>query len=373
MRSAADPVIPPDVLRQLGQSSDLLGSWWLVGAIVILAAVLAAFAVRRRRRHRRTWPHWTGVGLTLLLALAQAANVVSGYMPNVHAARVTAAEWGIGRVTPLAHGTPVARAGQPAAGGQVPVDIPAPPELRMSNDPTWVYTPPGYDSSTDRYPLVVLIHGSPGHSGDWFAAGDVGRVMDVLLAHGLVQPMVVASVDVNGIGKGGLDTECLDSTTGGAQTETYLTTVVLPYLDAHYRTRADAADRAVGGFSSGGFCALDQGLRHPELFSTILALEPYSDPGSGGRAMLATTQQFAAHDVGTYAATVPVGQGTALFLGVAGSAFGSHDTSGRAVAKTLAARGMEVLVHTDHGQSHTWSMARETIPYALMFASQHAG
>jgi len=373
VRTAVDPVIPPDVLRQLGQSTDLLGSWWLVAVIVVLAALLATVTVRRSRRHRRTWPYWTGVGLTLLLALGQVANVVSGYMPNAHAARVTAAEWGIGRVKPLAHGTPVVRTGQPAAGSQVPVSIPGPPELQMSNDPTWVYTPPGYDSSTDRYPLVVLIHGSPGHSGDWFAAGDVGRVMDVLLAHGLVQPMVVASVDVNGIGTSGLDTECLDSTTGGAQTETYLTQVALPYLDAHYRTRADAANRAVGGFSSGGFCALDQGLRHPELFSTILALDPYADPGSGGRAMLATAQQFAAHDVGSYVRTVPLRQGTAVFLAVSGAAFGSHAAPVRAIANTLTARGADALVHVDHGQSHTWSMARETIPYALMFASQHTG
>ena len=373
MRTAGDPVLPPDVLRRLGQSGDLLGSWWLVVMIVVLAALLAWVAVRRRRRHRRSWPAWTGVGLILLLAVAEVANVVSGYMPNVHAARVTAAAWGFGRVIPLAHGTPVPRNGEPAAGRQEPVRIPSSPGLRMSNAPTWVYTPPGYDSSTDRYPLVVLVHGSPGHSGDWFAAGDVGRVMDLLLQHGLIQPMVIASVDVNGRGTSGLDTECLDSTTGGAQTETYLTQVVIPYLDANYRTRADAASRALGGFSSGGFCALDQGLRHPDLFSTILALEPYADPGSGGRAMLATAQQFAAHDVGGYARTVPLGQGTALFLGVAGSALGSHDPSGRAIAKTLAARGMDVAVHVDEGQSHTWSMARETIPYALVFASQHAG
>ena len=35
----------------------------------------------------------------------------------------------------------------------------------------------------------------------------------------------------------------------------------LEYVDTHLRTVADRADRAFGGFSSGGFCAFDQVLR----------------------------------------------------------------------------------------------------------------
>jgi enterochelin esterase-like enzyme len=375
--AAPDPVIPAAVLAELGQGGDLLGTWWPAAAAAALTAALVVVAVRRRRRARRdigartrtrTWPWWTGAGVAGLLAAALVANVVSGYAPDVAALRTVASEWGIGHVHALAHGTAVAVAASATTGAQTQVQIGAPAALRMSGDPAWVYTPPGYDEGDARYPVVLLIHGTPGHSGDWFAAGRAGHTMDVLLAHHLLQPMIVVSVDVNGSGPGGSDTECLDSTTGGAQVETYLTTVVVPWVDDHYRTSGTRAGRALGGFSSGAYCTLDQGLRHADLFSTMLALEPYVTPGAAARTALSTDAQRAAHDVAATSATADLPDGTALFVGLAGVGGADHATS-RAVAATLSGRGVDVVVHTDRGTAHTWTMARDTLPYALVFAS----
>lgn len=376
MRTDADPVLPPQVLHELGQGGDFLGSWWTVVALAALTAALVVVAVRRRRprpsgRVRRSWPAWTGASTALVLCLAVGTNVVVGYMPSVAAARVTLAGWGIGHAHALPHGIPEPNTGSVATGATQPVTVPAPPELRMGTAPSWVYTPPGYEHGAGRYPVVYLVHGSPGHAGDWFAAGNVGHAMDTLLAHGLVQPMIVVSVDVNGAGPGGRDTECLDSTTGGALVETYLTTVVVPYVDSHLRTVADRADRAFGGFSSGGFCAFDQVLRHSDLYGTLLAMAPYGDPGAGGRAMLATGAEWSAHDVTAYARTVPLPHPVAAFVAVAGADHGSGSHEARTVAAALRARGQDVVVHVTHGEVHTWTMARATLPYALVFASHH--
>ena len=76
------------------------------------------------------------------------------------------------------------------------------------------------------------MHGSPGEGGDWFAAGNVPDTMDVLLEHHLVEPMIVVGMDVNGTGPSAEDTECLDSTTGGSQVETYISDTVIPWVDA---------------------------------------------------------------------------------------------------------------------------------------------
>lgn len=61
--------------------------------------------------------------------------------------------------------------------------------------------------------------------------------------------------------------------------ETYLDDVVVPWIDAHYRTAADWQHRVIGA---------------------ITALEPYDDPGSAGRMMLRTRAQY---DAGAPGAT----------------------------------------------------------------------
>lgn len=368
MVRAEDPpgsVLPPDVLEELSAGGDWLSSWWTVVALLLLAVLAVLWAVRRRARHRLTWPQWTAAVLAVALAAGFVANIAVGYAPDMAAARVALASWGVG---PAAE----PHAAGPHDGGVESVQIPAPAADRMPGDSlTWVYTPPGYPDGSTRYPVVYLVHGTPGASGDWFAAGDVPHVMDVLLAHGLVQPMIVVGVDVNGTGPGASDTECLDSTTGGSQVETYLTDTVIPWVDREYRTATDWQHRTVGGFSAGGFCALDQGLRHPELYGAILAIEPYGDPGAGGRAMLATEAEWDEHDVVSYAPTIPLPHEVALFVDIAGLEHGQPRRDGTAIAESLAARGQDVLQREEAGQRHTWTMARVAIPYGLVFASAH--
>ncbi|MET0787690.1 MAG: alpha/beta hydrolase-fold protein [Cellulomonas sp.] len=365
--------LPPDVVRALGGGGDWISSWWTVVVLLVLAAAVVVWAVRRRRKHHWSWPLWVCAGLGVLATLGIAANIVVGYVPNVGAARVTLSSWGIGTPpAPLEHGKAEAEAGGTELGRVDAVHVPAPAADRMPADSlTWIYTPPGYASSTERLPVVYLVHGSPGESGDWFAAGNVPTAMDVLLEHRLVRPMIVVGMDVNGTGPSAEDTECLDSTTGGSQVETYISDTVIPWVDAHYRTADDWEHRTIGGFSSGGFCAIDQGLRNPSLYGVILALDTTGDPGTGGTAMLATKAQWQEHDVTAYASTIPLPHDVAVFVDLAGANHGQPRKDSTAIAKALEARGQDVLVREEPGLSHTWNFARAAIPYGLVFASAH--
>ncbi len=365
--------VPASVLRELAGGGDALSSWWTVAALGLVAVATAVAAVRRRRatRRARTWPLWSTVAATGALVSLLAVNCVVGYVPNVSAARTTLSSWGLVPPPRLSHGVPAARAAAAGTGAVRAVRVPVDGDLHMPSELTWVYTPPGYDPhGARRYPVVYLVHGSPGHSGDWFAAGQVGHVMDVLLAHHLVRPMIVVAPDVNGVGRGGRDTECLDSSRGGSQVETYLDDVLVPWVDAHYATHADWRHRTVGGFSSGAFCALDQGLRHPDLFGTILAIGPYGDPGSGGRAMLGGGAAWAAHAPSRYLPTVPLPHRMAVFLD-SGGRMRTEERRARTLADLLAARGQDVETRTEPGEGHTWRMARAAVPFALVFASRH--
>ncbi len=71
-----------------------------------------------------------------------------------------------------------------------------------------VYTPPGYEGSTTKYPVLYLLHGSGGDEEAWPIMGIANVIMDNLIAQGKSRPMIVvmpnaywnelASLDVAG-------------------------------------------------------------------------------------------------------------------------------------------------------------------------------
>ncbi|KZM36779.1 endo-1,4-beta-xylanase Z precursor [Oerskovia enterophila] len=398
------PTLPPAVLRELAGRSDWVSSWWTAGLLAAAAVLVAALVVWDRRRRasrsavdtdgggradagdgdgdgdsarpgrRGAWRAWVGTvasGLLGVLSVTVAVNAYAGYVPNAAAFRTTMAGWGIVDPPPSHRDKPSERAGSSAAGSVTSTPLPA-PDLRMADGTTWVYTPPGFDPSTStRYPVVYLFHGSPGQPSDWFAAADSANVMDTLLEAQLVQPMILVAVDVNGTGPSPRDTECLDSTTGGAQVETYVTDVVVPWVDKSFPTVPDRDHRAIGGASSGGFCALNLGLRHLDTFSAIMALEPYGDPGDGGRAMLATQEEFDANSPSHYLPTMDFTAPVAVFLDGGTEAPRFDREANRRLAAALTARGQTVGLREEPGQGHTWAMVHAGLPYGLEFVSEH--
>ena len=121
--------------------------------------------------------------------------------------------------------------------------------------------------------------------------------------------------------------------------ETYLLDVVVPWADAHLATIADPEDRLIGGMSAGAYCAVDQGLRHQDVFSTILGIVPYVEPGAGGRRMLSTSAQYDAHDVARYLPTLVLPRPVAVFVDVPGRELASPEAAQAAtLVRLLTAR-----------------------------------
>ncbi len=367
--SAVSPGAPaPD---RLTDPPRLLRARWPMAAAAGLAAVGLAAARRSAPVASRRWSLAAGGALALTAALG--ANRFVGYVPEPSAVGMYLASWSarLRRSTPPPGGVRTWRPAGPTTGRVVAAQLPVPRELRLPASITWLWTPPGYDDEPDRrYPLLVLLHGTPGSSADWFAAAEVPRILDALVSSGAVPPLVAVAPDLNGTGPSWLDTEGLDSTTGGAQVETFLWQVLLPWVESRFRVSPDRRMRILGGFSAGGFAVLDQGLRHPELFATLLAFEPYGDPGLGGRLMLRTAEEWAAHDVSSYVDEVPLAPDLGLFVSIAGHSRGrTNGKVARTIAGVLRARGAHVLVRTEHGHDHTWVMARRGLPDALAFAA----
>ena len=55
----------------------------------------------------------------------------------------------------------------------------------------WVYTPPNYDTSRDRYPVYYLLHGNGETQSGWVANGRANIILDNLIAEGKAAPMIV--------------------------------------------------------------------------------------------------------------------------------------------------------------------------------------
>ena len=55
----------------------------------------------------------------------------------------------------------------------------------------WIYTPPGYQQTSQRYPVLYLFHGSNDTAAGWTMAGNANFVADNLLAEKKMTPMIV--------------------------------------------------------------------------------------------------------------------------------------------------------------------------------------
>ncbi|MDO5745596.1 MAG: alpha/beta hydrolase-fold protein [Micrococcaceae bacterium] len=371
--------IPHSVLSNMGDST-WLSSWWFASLVTLACLLLVGFLLvfrhplKRRRPTRRGHDRsnarfWSGTAarvagslVLLLVATAFLANAYAGYVPNLTAANrvITAAT---GQDTGSAPNGSSLRLEQSAVST---VRIPGEASLRVPASNAWVYTPAGYDpSGRTRYPVLYLIHGHPGTPADWFAAAQTDTVMDTLVEQRLVKPMIVVSLDVNGGPQ--RDTECLDAI-DGPKIESWIYARAVPFIDKTFPTQADRTGRIIGGMSSGGFCALDQGLRHQDIWGIIIAFEGYGNPGQGGRvAFNGNEAAFRAHSPSDYLPTLKFTHPQAFYLD-------NGDRSGiprvQKLATLLKERGQTVYFRINKGQGHTWSEVRAGLPYALVFASR---
>lgn len=142
----------------------------------------------------------------------------------------------------------------------------------------FIYTPPGYDKSNKKYPVMYLLHGGGGDEEVWVSRGRANYIIDNLIATGKAEPMIVVITngDVNNIGAV-LDRPAFqqkkDNTGIGAMAagvfEKSLVKDVIPYIESNYRVIADANHRAITGFSMGGLHTQNVTNANPKMFKYI--------------------------------------------------------------------------------------------------------
>jgi len=128
-----------------------------------------------------------------------------------------------------------------------------------------VYTPPGYESGSGKYPVFYLLHGAGDCDESWTSVGRAGFIMDNLIAAKKAKPMVIVMPAGHTAQTGGL------IGAPGSQDDfiAEFSADIMPYAESHYRVQTDRQHRAIAGLSMGGTQTLGIAIPHLEQFAYI--------------------------------------------------------------------------------------------------------
>ncbi|MCB0004386.1 MAG: hypothetical protein KDH86_17720, partial [Anaerolineae bacterium] len=129
----------------------------------------------------------------------------------------------------------------------------------------YIYLPPGYETSTQRYPVVYVMSWGNGKSSN--NAYGVSVTMNELLQSGEAQEMILVYPD----GSNQLLASLFKTSPTVGDYETYLTQEMVDYIDSNYRTLASRDSRGIAGCSNGGEISMRIALRYPDVFSVAAA------------------------------------------------------------------------------------------------------
>ena len=141
---------------------------------------------------------------------------------------------------------------------------------------SWVYLPPGYSKSSERYPVVYVMHGMPGEVRDCFVKGQVQDAAEQLIKARQIRPLILVGWDAQGPGGPTDVTNYLDRP--DYKMESFMLRELVPYVDRTYRTIPDARFRALDGISAGGYGAPNLALKHPDVWKVASSHTGFFSP-----------------------------------------------------------------------------------------------
>jgi enterochelin esterase family protein len=186
-----------------------------------------------------------------------------------------------------------------------------------------VYLPAGYDTSSQRYGLILFHDGL-----EYISLAHADNVLDNLIAAGSIRPTLAVFVPpVNRSAEYDGNQQALFTA--------FIASEVMPWVDSRFRTVTDPHQRGMAGASSGGDIALWISWSHPELFGMVAAQSPYVGPNVFNGFVNEPVHDLKVYlDVGTYdiAELIPMA---------------------RSLAATLENRGYDYVYQELH-EGHSW-------------------
>ena len=137
----------------------------------------------------------------------------------------------------------------------------------------YIYTPPGYEKSTDSYPVLYLLHGGTIDEEAWTTLGKANQILDNLISQGKAKPMIIVMPNGNPDQAAAPGETPLETTSTGIISnglfEKSLISDIIPFVESTYRVTANRKNRAIAGLSMGGGHTLKITLDNPDKFDYI--------------------------------------------------------------------------------------------------------
>ena len=155
-------------------------------------------------------------------------------------------------------------------------------ELRSENiahnktaiDPTrkmLVYLPAGYESSTQRYPVIYFLPNPFEESYRFdFDHRDAQGLFDQAIAAGVIEKFILVAVDMNTP----LGSSWYVNSPAIGNWEDFVIQELVPYIDANFKTLPNRNSRSITGIFIGAYGAIRFGMRHPDVFGSVYAMHP---------------------------------------------------------------------------------------------------
>lgn len=128
-----------------------------------------------------------------------------------------------------------------------------------------VILPEEYLESKKSYPVIYFLHGLGGNESSWLEYGQLAQYYTKITKSVDVEPFIC----VMPAGFNNYYSDCYD---GSFSYQQMFVKELVPYIDSHYRTIAQADQRAVMGYSMGGFGALVLPIKYPDIFTISIPL-----------------------------------------------------------------------------------------------------
>ena len=129
-----------------------------------------------------------------------------------------------------------------------------------------VYLPPGYEENTQRYAVIYFLHG---FMGDNTMMQYMTEILDFAIHTNKIKPFIMVIPDE----KTTYDGSFYSNTIFG-NWEDFTAFDLVEYMDSNYRTIPNKDSRGITGHSMGGYGALKIAMHHPDIFSSVYALNP---------------------------------------------------------------------------------------------------
>ena len=232
-----------------------------------------------------------------------------------------------------------------------------------------VYLPPGYASEAaagHRFPVLYLLHGSPGGASLFPDAADLGVDVDRMLARRQISPFLVAMPN-GGDGSFRRDTEWANTPHGAY--ESFVLQVV-QQMDSRFPTLARRRSRAIGGLSEGAYGAMNVALRHLNTFGIAESWSGYFIQERAGPFRHASLAAIAANSPATYVGSLA--RRLRRYPFHAYIYMGRHDKTAPGAAGfalELRRAGGRVTFEFVRG-SHDWELWRKMMPRSLEYANR---